>query len=597
MAIVRAQPACKRSTSSASSLTCSTRSGSSVTSTADSGGLQQLGVLTVPVSGFDAASHAAELVRLLAPGRSLPQPTVRAVGVTAGVWILSAGPGSSDSWCLKQVSAQRRLPALPTDAEHCEALLRRFPGLLADQRLAFPHSILRLQAEGEHVSDVLVSRAMPGVQLAQYIAKLDRSSSSDQRKLEAVCQEVGAALADFHSRYADPETGEATHHRDFHPSNVLYHEATGAISFVDLCGMGTWGPNDDVEKFARLVKQLAGERYEAAFSGRYSVVAQARGLPVGRSPSAVGTKRRPLYAGTCSSDSGELDEGFRHLNILLVPSSGFEPAAHLTTLSWLIAPGRALPQPSVRKAGFGGKLWVLSAGGPEPSEAWALKQVGVRRRGPGAPTEAEHCEALARRFPGLLQDTRLAFPRGVLPLQTGCEHSGDILVSRALPGEPLSTYMARLDSCSAKDQRKLEKICKEVGSLLADFHTKYADPVSGEATHHRAFHPGHVLYDEASGALGVIEFSDMGTPGPRDDAERFAGVMEKWAGERYTVSFLQSYAANMAGHGKAVNLHLPSSSPSWWFCGTGQDSDSEDEGNMSSESEAEALPEQQCSMM
>lgn len=496
-------------------------------------------------------------------------------------------------WCLKQVSSQRRVASLPTDAEHCEALLRKFPGLLTDKQLAFPHSVIQLQYDGEQIGDLLVARAMPGVQLAQHIAKLDKNSPTDQQKLEKICEDVGEALAHFHCKYADPETGEPTHHRDFHPSNVLYHEATKEISFVDLCGMGTWGPNDDVDKFSRLIRQLASERCEEAFTRQYSATLRKHSPLVGRAPEAVGSRKRPLYS--CTND-GEAADGFRTLNILFVPSSGFVPAAHLTTLAWLLCPNRAMLSPSVRRAGVRGKVWILSSG--EPGEAWALKQVSVHRRSPDLPTEAQRYEALARRFPELLLDTRLASAQAAIPLQTNCEHVGDLLVSRALPGVDLGRYMASVDASNERAQQRLEKVCREVGALLADFHARYADPETGEVMHHRAFHPGHVLYDEASGALGIIDLCDMGTEGPHDDVERFAAIAERWAGKRHAAAFLMGYEQAMGGQGKVPKLHRPPTAviPSWWFCGNGYDSDSDCEAGTSG-SELGEPREPPCSLM
>lgn len=591
------QPVARRDKST-SSLTSSTRSGCSVVSSIGDVGLRQLGSLVVPASGFDPSAQLTEVMRLLFPGRSLPPPSVRAVGVAGSVWLLGAAQHGGDLCCLKLVSARRRVASLPTDAEHCETLLRKYPGLLTDRRLAFPHSVIRLHSEdGDHAEDLLVCPAMPGYHLGQYIARLDRANAGDRRKLEKLCEEVGTMLADFHARYSDPETGEPECHRDFHPGNVLFDDSTGLISFVDLTGMGTWGPKDDVEKFARLIKQLAGERCESAFTSAYG--ASAVPMPTGRrTPTASDTKKTLLYStSSIVSDSGS---GFRHLNILVVPSVGFDPANHLTVLAWLVNPGQPLSQPSIRKTGYAGNAWILSGG--DRGEAWALKQVSAAQTGQAFPTEAERCEALAGKFPALLHDARLGFPDAVVPLHMACEHVGDLLISRALPGEPLSTYMKTLNKDDECDQLRLAKICREVGTFLADFHARYADPSTRQPTQHGNFHPGNILYDKdkANGSIGVVGLSHMGTAAP-NDVDVFEGAMRKWAGERYATEFLRAYHRAAGGSCKGLkeqpNL---APAPSWWLCGAGLELESELEGGESSsesEPDDEDSPDGQCSLM
>lgn len=408
--------------------------------------LKRLGRLVVPASGFDPTAHLQELLRLL-PGVMQPLP-LRPVGVAGSVWLLG------ELYCLKQVPAHRRVAGLPTDAEHCESLLRKYPELLHDKGLAFPHSVIHLCTEdGDHACDLLISPALRGMHLSSFIARLDKSKPGDQQRLEKVCERIGNMLADFHRKYSDPETGEPECHRDFHPGNVLIDEASGSIGFVDLEGMGTWGPKDDVEKFSRLLRQLAGASFEAAFSRAY-------GAAGGLSPSARNSRKsldlsnKTLLYPNGGTDSAPVSSGFRRANILLVPPSGFEPQSHLTVLAWLISPDQRIMKPCIHEEGH--KTWVLSSGHDYERESWLLKLVP-----PGAgPSERERCEALAEKFPGLLEDRRLSLPFMVVPLQSGVEHVGDLLIYQKLPGDPLATCMESLQN---DDDSNLVEVCRGVG--------------------------------------------------------------------------------------------------------------------------------------
>lgn len=531
------------------------------------GSLRHLGSLEAP--GVDLAC-LGELTGLLA-GCALPSASARPVGVTAGVWIISGGQG--DAWLLKRVSAQRVTPALPTDVEHCEALLQKFPALRADARLAFPHSVISLRQGRDLVGHLLVSRVMPGQQLGAYIAMLDLKKPEDQQRLEALCKGVGSLLASFHLRYSDPETGEATNHRDFHPSNVLFDEVSGAISIVDLSGMGTWGPNDDVEKFARIMRQLAGERYSNAFEQTYSSAWKARTPRVHLAAVAVepGLKKVPLYGDNGAPSIARAamglgrGEGFRHLSNLVVPASGFMPAAHLTTLAWVLSPSRQLHL-TVTRAGASDGAWVLS--GDRPEDRWLLKTVNAQRRMPALPTDTEHCEVLAKKFPALLTDKSLAFPHSVIPLYTDGARVTDLLVSRAVPGVTLGEYIAKLDLRAAPDQDRLEHVCRAVGALLADFHKRYADPVTHKPTYHQDFHPSNVLYDESTGAVGIVDMSGMGSWGADDDSDKFARLMRQWAGNRYADAFLAEYTLASRCRIEATAAHIICRGHMWPWCAT-----------------------------
>lgn len=533
------------------------------------GGLRRLGSLAVAgPNGLEPELRLPELAQLLAPGRQLPALAARPVGVTAGVWIFSGGAG--ESWLVKEVRHQRRSAGLPTEVEQCDMLLKKFPGLTSDRRIAFPHSVVQLQTRDtrEHCGDLLVSRVAPGVQLGRFLAMLDLSIPKDQCRLEQVSQAVGERLAEFHNSYADPVTGEATHHRDFHPSNVLYDEASNTVCFVDLSGMGTWGPKDDVEKFARLMKQLAGERYANAFEVRYNAVIR-RSPSLSRGSSVSERVQVPLYTPMIEVAHAH-PKGFKRLGSLMVPTGTFEPSQHLTTLCWMMWPNRQLKKPSVQKFGSASNVWILSDGNDENC---LLKLAASKRKMLDVPTEAENVEDMAWKYPALVRDARLAFPHSIIPLQSETLHFADLLISRVPAGQQLTQYMATLDMEDRQDQRKFESVCGEVGAVLANFHAKYRDAVTGQVLQHQDLHPNNVYYDAATSSICIADLSSMGSNGPNDDVQKFARLLSKWAGEpgnRYADAFELRYksAARTAGlstHSAKRRVSMPALANLMWF--------------------------------
>eukprot|EP00441_Pelagodinium_beii_P014668 CAMPEP_0197665208 /NCGR_PEP_ID=MMETSP1338-20131121/59091_1 /TAXON_ID=43686 ORGANISM="Pelagodinium beii, Strain RCC1491" /NCGR_SAMPLE_ID=MMETSP1338 /ASSEMBLY_ACC=CAM_ASM_000754 /LENGTH=582 /DNA_ID=CAMNT_0043243981 /DNA_START=62 /DNA_END=1810 /DNA_ORIENTATION=- len=542
----------------------------SVQSAASSGSggerrLKRIGWLHVPVARFNPSNHIRELARMLEAGLHPSKLALRPIGLNNSVWILSCA-GRAEGWLIKQVPAKRRFSGLPTDLECCDALISKFPGLLSDQRLAFPHSVVHLQAPtGEHVGDLIISRQAPGVQLGRFLAELDlKNKGADQEKLERVCSSVGELLADFHTRYADPSTGEATHHTDFHPSNVLYDEKTGALSIVDLTGMGSSGINDDVEKFARLMGTLAGERYAAAFQSRYIALAKpslcrsARSST--RSTAASSTDGSLLYPPT-SGQSSSVGRGtsFQCLSSLVVPGSGFNPEKSLTTLAWLLSPGQKVNNPVVRPLASCKDAWVLSQS--DQKECWILQQVSSKaERGLGS--IADRCEALASRFPELLRDDRVAFPHRVIPLQENLKHSSDLLVCCSPCSVTLQDWAAKLDLSNRKSSEKLNKVLFKAGQTLAILNAKYANSHWTEEGQGCDLHPKTVLYDEQADIVCFADFSGCGA-GKTDEIEVMSKMISAIGGSQAWEVFNRGYTLSRPSRSRSC---ADSGMLGPWFC-------------------------------
>lgn len=559
----------------------------------DSARLQRLGQLTLRSLTFDPTEWLKELSALLAPlqssGAPMTKPTVTRVNAgpsTAGVWFLRGASG--EAWVLKQVSAKRIRAGLPSDLERCDNLLGRFPGLSTDSSLAFPLGTVLLETPDRRpVGDLLVSRLSPGEQLGLSAARLRNGDVADQMKLQVLCENVGALLADFHSRYADPVTGEATHHTDFHPTNVLYDESTDSLTMIDVTGMGTWGCHDDVEKFARIMRQIAGDRYSKAFSDRYASLVRLNLSSDGRSGSDSSICSRPLYDADLSRGiSGELHvQGFKHLSRMVVPNvSTFDPCQHMVSLSWILSPQEELRHPAISSrhnppCSEHGE-WILNGG--EGKNRYSLTQASDDCG------YAARCEAILSKFPTLLSDERAEFPYAVVPLcEAGSSHCSSLFVAKALKGIPLAE--AKLTP------GQWEKVCADAGKLLADFHERYKDPQSGELTRHGDFRPNSLLYDTETGSLAMTQLWYIGTEGAvEDDLEQFTRPLRALHGEEHASIFVRSYNKRSASFRKTkMDFGSPGSPPrrkSHWLCiaGVSIDDDRSDSGSESnSDSEEE----------
>lgn len=540
--------------------------------------------MQVPLERFDAAGSLAELARLLHPAAHLSMFSIRQIGVNGSAWILSC-VGRQEGWLLKQVAAHRRFSGVPTDVESCVSLLQRYPGLLNDPRLAFPHSVVHLHVHGgEHVGDLLIARQAPGVQLGRLLAELDLRNPVDQQKLERVCSSVGELLADFHARYEDPVTGEATHHTDFHPSNVLFDEKTGALTIVDLTGMGSFGIIDDVEKFGRLMAKLAGERYAAAFRLRDIALAKQGYSALSRSARSTAASSADLgllYPPLGTNQLANLSEtSFATLSSLLVPATGFQPDRSLTTIAYLLSPGKNLADPVIEPFGSSGKAWTLHVA--DQPEFWILQEISCEA-GRDLRTAAERCEELVARHPEVLKDSSLAFPHCVIPLQVNLRHAADLLVSRSSCRGTLERYIQALDLQKPGSQEKLRQVVHKAGQMLASLKAKYSID-KGTARSIR-FQPGLALYDEAADqihfAYSACESCEL---------QRLRNLISRLAG-RSAVEVLQR--AHDLSNPRHSNRHAGMLQA--WTCGFDGDDDAASSG---SDSELEGSDvRESCSLM
>jgi len=159
---------------------------------------------------------------------------------------------------LKLVKSQAIIPGTPSEAANLIKISQDHPSIVQDSSVAFPHHIVRLQGSRQnHRYDVIVMKKASGQGLAQVIQKKWRAGLVPE--VMTILEKVGECLGDFHQRYGGKQHGDLT------PNNVLYDEATGCVTFIDLGGMGTSCSEGDVSYFSKslsLSARLMGHQLE-----------------------------------------------------------------------------------------------------------------------------------------------------------------------------------------------------------------------------------------------------------------------------------------------------------------------------------------------
>lgn len=158
-----------------------------------------------------------------------------------GVCILKS---PQEDLVLKLVKSQAVYPGVPTEAENLIKISREHPALVHDMSVAFPRQIIRLLGSRQnHRYDVIVMEKAPGRGLGQVIQQKWRAGRVPE--LLAILEKAGKCLAEFHQHYGGKQHGDLT------PTNVLYDEASGRVTLIDLGGMGSSSSENDVSYFSK----------------------------------------------------------------------------------------------------------------------------------------------------------------------------------------------------------------------------------------------------------------------------------------------------------------------------------------------------------
>jgi len=156
-------------------------------------------------------------------------------GLNEGVWFLNA---NGVSLVLKLVKGKRQHGTMPTEAESFVKLSQNHPRIASDMSITFPIKIFRcMRTDATKLHDLIVMRKAPGKRLAEITACMYHRGDVDA--IMPIYERIGKALREYHERYGNSQ------HGDFQPSNVLYCEETGAITMIDVGGMGRSHPSSD----------------------------------------------------------------------------------------------------------------------------------------------------------------------------------------------------------------------------------------------------------------------------------------------------------------------------------------------------------------
>lgn len=233
-----------------------------------------MGELQLGGEKFDPSQPALRARLLTALGANAGA-TIEAVsgvvgGLNEGIWLLK---GCGEDAVLKLVKYDARLPTEFAEADVCVRLHREHPNIDSDATVAFPYRILHLMgAGGARQYDLIAMPRAPGQALALTIADKWYSGKGDE--LMGIFRRIGACLAQFHTHYGGKQ------HGDFHSNNIFYDDATGAITFIDIAGMGCKTTSSDREHLTKTIVQVSacyGEKLREAVTFFENGYAQAAG--------------------------------------------------------------------------------------------------------------------------------------------------------------------------------------------------------------------------------------------------------------------------------------------------------------------------------
>lgn len=180
-------------------------------------------------------------------------------GRNEGVWILTDRQGArNEQYVLKLVSCHRIHHTLPTDTENFLKLSKDHPGLSNDKEIAFPLMLFACQGGGPRRYDLIVMKSAPGERLCDLLNFMWQAKK--MQNMMKILRCVGACLKRFHIHYGN------TQHTDMQSANVFWDEATQAVTFIDLGGMGLAAARPDNEHFKYSFRMMA-EKWGASVEG------------------------------------------------------------------------------------------------------------------------------------------------------------------------------------------------------------------------------------------------------------------------------------------------------------------------------------------
>lgn len=213
-------------------------------------------------------------------------------------------------------------------------------------------------------------------------------------------------------------------------------------------------------------------------------------------------------------------EGLATAEIRLESSGSFDPTQAPSRAHLLECLGISSDATIKALEGFAGGLnegvWFLSE--PSSGKDLVLKLVKCQRRSESVPTDAENLLRLSQQFPGIADDSQLAFPLMIISvLGENDEKMYDFIIMQKASGQSLAELIAIKQAFNQLDQ--LHMIMGRLGDCLYRFHSRYGDLQHGD------FQPSNIFYDEKREKFTLIDVGGMGVPTADSDIAHFRNSM------------------------------------------------------------------------
>jgi hypothetical protein len=192
------------------------------------------------------------LLKLLGvSSRTVIDPMVGfAGGCNEGIWFLREPSSLRGDLVLKLVRGTRRYPEFPTETENLLRLYDSYPDVVNDQLVAFPFYVVRIVTASSQRFDLLIMRKAPGETFANHITM--KCCIGQMDKLKRILEQIGKSLRQFQRSYGGQQ------HGDLQPSNIFVDDKTGAITFIDIGGIGMPTVETDAEHFEKSMRLCYG---------------------------------------------------------------------------------------------------------------------------------------------------------------------------------------------------------------------------------------------------------------------------------------------------------------------------------------------------
>jgi len=126
---------------------------------------------------------------------------------------------------------------------------------------------------------------------------------------------------------------------------------------------------------------------------------------------------------------------------------------------------------------------------------------------------------LTQEHPSITSDTTVAFPIKVFSVKSGGATCHDLVVMPRAPGKDMAAIIGRMSQTGKTAE--LLQILRKLGTMLAEFHSRYAGKQHGD------FQPQNIFYDDSQGGrFTFVDMSGMGAAYQETDLQHFTNSLQ-----------------------------------------------------------------------